>query len=132
MTSDWTRGRKVRLFPGQIVIREDLDADYRQYSHIVVPQVGENLDRRRTWHRGKVLAMGPIPEFLENSEMHHFECCDVMHGIGDYGFHIGSDVIFHWEHSERNFTRPWIDGKMACWVPWRLVDAVIEEAANNG
>jgi len=110
---------RIRLLRGQVVIREDLQASTRHYRNIVVPGVLDaekyNPDARqesRTWHRGIVLAMGAPMLTPTGAEV-------------EPGFAVGDDVVFHWEHLERGWTRPWTDGELAAWVPQYCVDAVI-------
>lgn len=108
----------IRLLRGQVVVREDLKADTDRYTHIVVPDVSTRDDkhaiaRARGWHRGKVLAVGPLAQTKKGIEV-------------DRGFGVGDTVLFHWEHHEAGFTRMWEDGELAAWVPQFCVDAVIE------
>lgn len=110
---------RVRLLRGQVVIREDLRADTRHFRHIIVPGVSnaerhdpDARQRARTWHRGNVLAMGAPMLTSKGVEVPH-------------GFAVGDDVIFHWQHREKSWTRPWVDGELACWIPQAFVDAVI-------
>lgn len=107
----------IRLLRGRVVIREDLKADTRQYTSIIVPDVSTSHDkdaiaRARKWHRGTVLAKGAPVLTCEGVEVPH-------------GFEVGDDVLFHWEHYEAGFTRMWEDGEPACWVPQVCVDAVV-------
>ena len=108
----------IRLLRGQVVIREDRKADTRHYTQLIVPDVSTAHDkdaiaRARKWHRGKVLAVGSPVLTRKGHEVPH-------------GFGVGDDVLFHWEHYEAGFTRPWVDGELACWVPQMCVDAVVE------
>lgn len=108
----------MRLLRGRVVVREDLKADTAQYKHIVVPDVSTQHDkdaiaRARTWHRGKVLQVGPPALTVDGVEV-------------PQEFKEGDDVIFHFEHHEKSWTRPWSDGEPAIWVPQQAVDAVIE------
>lgn len=105
---------KVRILRGQCVIREDLKADFRMYMHIVVPSMKgpEDTARSREWHIGTVLAYG--------------EPSQVAYRDVPWGFSVGARVIFHWEHNEKAWTRKWIDGEPACWVPQYAIDAVVE------
>lgn len=107
----------IRLLRGQVVIREHLYAGYDQYPSIIIPDVSTRHDkdaiaRERTWHRGEVLAAGP----------------PALHGPHEVPqeFKVGDLVIFHFEHLEKSWTRPWSDGKDATWVPQSCVDAVLE------
>lgn len=109
----------IRLLRGQVVIREDLDAATRHFRHIVVPNVSNEsahnpdaIAERRTFHRGKVLAMGAPMLTSKGVEVPH-------------GFAVGDDVVFHWIHGERLWTRPWLDGEPASWVPQAAVDGVV-------
>lgn len=107
----------MRLLQGRVVVREHLNADVEEFTHIIVPAVSTRDDRdaimrNRTWHRGTVLAVGPPAQFHGN---------DVP-----LGFEVGDVVLFHWVHSEVGNTRPWTDGLPACWIPQNAIDAVIE------
>lgn len=109
----------LKLLRGQVVVREEYDADYTQYKHIIVPQLQGDSDdrhaiaRRRTWHRGEVLSVGAPARTKKGVEVPH-------------GFEVGDTVFFHWEKNELNFTRPWTDGKLACWLMQKEIDAVLE------
>lgn len=108
----------MKVLRGRVIIREDYGADYEQYSHIIVPTPSTKDDkdavaRARTWHRGKVLALGAPALTKKGVEVPH-------------GFEVGDTVLFHWEHYEKGFTRPWTDGELACWVSQQCVDAVVE------
>ena len=96
--------RRVRIPRGQVVVRET-----RQQYSIIVPVEGP---REVKTHRGYVLAMGPPAQVSGH---------DVPHG-----FAVGDEVIFHWEKSEKAFTRAWIDGEDACWMMQHEIDGVIE------
>lgn len=109
----------IRLMRGQVVVREELNADTAHLTHIIVPGVSNSdlndaIDRNRTWHRGKVLAMGPPSRTRKGR-------AEVPHG-----FVVGDTVLFHWEHHEKSFTREWIDGEPAAWLSQRCIDAVCE------
>lgn len=108
----------VRLLRGMVVIREHLDADVEHFKHIIVPGVSTRNDRdavarNRTWHRGEVLAMGPPAKTAKGVEV-------------EPGFEVGSVVVFHFDHHEKAWTRPWVDGKNAVWCPQQMIDAVIQ------
>lgn len=109
-----------RVLRGQVVIREELDAQHAEYRHIVVPRAraGDDADgerRARTSHVGIVLAMGPPARTARGVEV-------------TPGFAVGDRVVFHWGHLERAWTRPWPeDGLDACWIPQEFVDAVLVE-----
>jgi co-chaperonin GroES (HSP10) len=110
----------IRLLRGQVVIRENLTADTNHYRHIVIPDVSdaEKYDadarqRARKWHRGTVLAMGAPMLSKTGAEI-----------VPE--FKVGDEVLFHWQHREKSWTREWIDGLLACWVPQAFVDAVLE------
>lgn len=110
---------KIRLIRGQVVVREDLLADYAQYTHIKIPGVDfsdtpDAIARKRTWHRGIVLAKGEPAKDKWGNEIAQ-------------GFEVGDAVVFHFEHHEKSFTRPWTDGKNAVWLPQWCVDAVLED-----
>lgn len=109
---------QIRLLRGQCVIREDLRADYRKYSSIFVPDVWTTDDkdavaRARTWHQGVVLALGAPVLTAGGAEV-------------PPGYAVGDTVVFHWEHHEKAYTRPWVDGENACWIPQGCVDGVVE------
>lgn len=141
----------IRLLRGRVVIREDMAADHAHLKHIIVPGVVADdhptaAARRRTWHRGTVLAMG-APALTRT------RACKACHGAGEYGagvsdqflercascygtgraggaeiphgFAVGDEVIFHWAHLETAWTVEWEDGKLAACVPQECVDAVI-------
>lgn len=110
---------KIRLLRGQVVVREDLDADFEQYKHVIRPGIAysdlpDELARKRTWHRGVVLAKGTPAKNKWGNEIAQ-------------GFEVGDIVLFHWEHHEKSFTRPWTDGKNACWLTQWCIDAVVED-----
>jgi len=144
----------IKLLRGRVVIREDLGADHAHLKHIVVPQAV--LDdhptaeaRRRTWHRGTVLAMGapartkrrkcrecagtgrvdvpcdPDPSLVYDKCFR----CGGSGGLGGvevpYGFDVGDTVLFHWVHLEKGWTVEWVDGEAAAVVPQECVDAVV-------
>lgn len=101
---------------GQIVIREELDAAHAHYRHIVTlrERDGNDADAERAarkFHIGRVLAMGPPARTARGVEVPH-------------GFEVGDRVVFHWGHLEKAWTREWIDGEPAAWVPQQFVDAV--------
>jgi co-chaperonin GroES (HSP10) len=101
-----------------VVVREDYKADTAHYTHLIVPDVSTQHDRdavarARKWHRGTVLAKGAPALTAKGVEVPH-------------GFEVGDTVLFHWNHYEKGFTRPWSDGEPACWVPQVCVDAVVE------
>jgi co-chaperonin GroES (HSP10) len=103
---------------GRVVIREDLNADHRHVQHIIVPSASTRdnpnaVAEARTWHRGRVLALGPPMLTKRGAEV-------------AYGFSVGDEVFFHFEHYERNATQRWEDGEMAVWVPQSCVDGVVE------
>lgn len=109
----------MRVLRGRVIIREDLKADTRQYTHIIAPDVSTKDDAdavavARTWHVGTVLAKGPPALTRKGVEVPH-------------GFEVGDTVYFHWAHYEKGFTRVWEDGELACWVPQECVDAVVEK-----
>lgn len=108
----------IRLLRGIVVVREDYKSDTAHYTHIIVPDVSTEHDRKavaraRKWHRGKVLAMGAPAMTSKGAEVPH-------------GFAVGDEVLFHWVNYEEGFTRPWEDGELACWIPQNAVDAVLE------
>ncbi len=109
---------EIRVMRGQVVIREDLDAAHRQFSHIVTLRSRDGDDakaeqRARTSHRGVVLAMGPPARTKKDVEV-------------DPGFKVGDEVYFVWSHLEKAWTRPWPDdGLDAAWVPQQNVLAVV-------
>ncbi len=112
----------IRLLRGQVVVRENLTADTDHYRHIIVPNVSDAerhdpdaRQRARKWHRGTVLAMGS-PMLSKGGVEVQPE------------FKVGDEVIFHWAHREKSWTREWVDGELACWVPQALVDAVLNES----
>ncbi len=107
----------IRLLRGQIVVREHLNADTEQFTHLIIPGVSTAHDkdaqaRSRTWHRGEVLAKGP----------------PALHGVHEvpHGFEVGDTVLFHFGHNEKAFTRPWTDGEPAVWLPQQAISAVLE------
>jgi co-chaperonin GroES (HSP10) len=113
----------IRLLRGQVVVREDLDADTSHFTHIVVPGVNDDerhdpdaRQRARKWHRGVVLAKGAPMLTPKGVEVPH-------------GFEVGDVVIFHWIHREKSWTREWVDGKLAAWLPQAAIDAVVEAAS---
>lgn len=115
----------IRLLRGQVVIRENLTADTSHYTHIVIPNVSnaerhdaDAIQRARTWHRGIVLAMGAPMLTPRGVEVPH-------------GFAVGDDVLFHWAHHEKAWTREWVDGLPACWVPQAFVDAVVATSSDR-
>jgi co-chaperonin GroES (HSP10) len=99
---------------GQVVIRENLTSDTDQFTHIIVPELGtwEERQGKRMSHRGTVLAMGAPALTRRDMEV-------------PPGFSVGDEVVFHWTHLEKAWTRPWIDGHPAVWVPQACVDAVV-------
>ena len=97
----------VRLLRGQVVIREERHVS----AHVWAP-TPENPRDVKT-HRGRVLAMGPPAVTRKGHEVPH-------------GFKVGDIVQFHFNHRERDFTRPWTDGEDAVWVPQECVDGVWE------
>lgn len=109
----------IRLLRGQVVVRENYAVHSQDYPHLVLPESRNGYDDRhavargRTWHIGEVIAMGAPALTKKGAEVPH-------------GFAVGDTVIFHWEHNEEQFTRPWTDGKLACWMTQRCVDAVVE------
>lgn len=108
-----------RLLRGQVVIREELDAQHAHYKHIVTLRAREGVDEdaekvARKFHVGRVLAKGPPAMTARGVEVPH-------------GFEVGDRVFFHWHHLEKAWTREWIDGEPACWVPHQFVDAVIDD-----
>lgn len=109
----------MRLLRGRVVIREDLKADQKRFPSLIVPDVTsydrDSVAASRTYHRGRVLGMGPPALTKQGHEVPH-------------GFTVGDEVLFHWVHNERGFTRPWEDGEPAAWIPQEAVDAVIEGA----
>lgn len=112
--------RRIRLLRGQVVIREDLRADTGEYTHLIIPDRfsphnPDHAQESRTWHRGTVLAMGAPMLTKRGVEVPH-------------GFAVGDEVIFHWAHHEKSWTREWVDGLPACWIPQAYVDAVVNEA----
>jgi co-chaperonin GroES (HSP10) len=109
---------RVRLLRGQVVIRENLRGAADHLKHIIVPDVftthnPDAVQEARTWHRGRVLAMGAPMLTPTGAEVPH-------------GFEVGDEVIFHWAHHEKSWTREWVDGEPAAWVPQWAVDAVVE------
>ncbi len=107
----------IRLLRGMVVIREDYDDAKRQFPSIIVPDVSTRDDkdaiaRDRTSHRGTVLAMGAPAITKTGAEVPH-------------GFSVGDSVVFHFEHYEKGWTRPWADGERAVWVPQVCVDGVV-------
>lgn len=107
----------IRLLRGQVVVREDLGADTAHLSQIIIPELGtaEERQRARKWHRGVVLAKGAPMLTTKGVEVPH-------------GFEVGDIVVFHWIHRERSWTREWVDGKFAAWIPQAAIDAVIGES----
>ncbi len=108
----------LRLLRGQLVVREQLNADTAHYRHIVVPDVSTEHDakavaRARKWHRGTVLQIGAPALTKDGAEV-------------EPEYKVGDTVIFHWIHHEESWTRPWTDGELACWLPQAAVDAVLE------
>lgn len=99
---------KIRLLPGQVVVRELLDR-----GTIIVPVTSEKLIRSEARsHRGVVLAMGSPAKTPSGIEI-------------PKGFSVGDIVYFHWIHNESKFTRPWPpDALDACWIPQEAIDAV--------
>lgn len=109
---------KVRLLRGQVVVREDKDAEFRHLC-ILVPGPSTKHDkdavpRSRAWHKGTVLAMGEPMRTEKGVEV-------------EPGFDVGDTVFFHFDHHEKSWTRPWVDGEEAVWVPQWCVDAVEEQ-----
>lgn len=105
----------VRLFPGMVVVRENIRGHYGR-SSIIVPDTVMADERSRRWHRGKVIAMGP-PARLDG-------------GTGPevpQGFRAGDEILFHFEKHEKARTRPWPpDGEPAVWLMQQEIDAVLE------
>jgi hypothetical protein len=104
------RDTPVRCRPlrGQVVIRE------RKIPASALIWGPEGNPRDVKSHRGVVIAMGePAHLFPGGPEVPH-------------GFVVGDEVVFHFNHLERAWTRPWVDGVDAVWVPQALVDGVIE------
>ena len=107
----------MRLLRGQVVVREDMTPHDRA-GRIIIPAVSNSdekhaVSRRRDWHVGEGIAMGPPAQTKRGADVPH-------------GFTVGDRVLFHWVHNEANFTLPWIDGQPACWVPQEAIDGVIE------
>ncbi len=102
----------IRLLRGQTVIRENHHADVAHFKHIIVPETYRDNARGRAWHLGEVLAMGPPMQTPRGVEVAP-------------GYSVGDTVIFHWGHHEKSFTREWIDGELAVWVPQSAIDAVV-------
>jgi co-chaperonin GroES (HSP10) len=104
---------EVRLMRGQCVIREDMGA-YHGQDKIIVPELGDYraAQDRRTFHRGRVLALGAPPVTKRGAEV-----------VPE--FKVGDEVIFHWEALEKAWTREWIDNEPAAWLPQQCVDAVL-------
>jgi co-chaperonin GroES (HSP10) len=89
---------------GQAVIRETS----ARPSVIWTPE-----DKEQRHHRGTILALGK-PALTEGHAEVPWECA------------VGDEVIFTWQHNEKEFTKTWTDGKPACWIPQKLVHAVVE------
>ena len=98
---------------GQVVIREDKSI-HRKYGSIIVP---DPFGDPPNWHIGTVLAMGPPAQIYT-----------AKHGAIDvpFDFVVGDKVLFSWNHNEKEFTKEWEDGQLACWIPQNLVHAVLE------
>jgi co-chaperonin GroES (HSP10) len=105
----------IRLLRGQVVVREDHHAATREFTHIVVPELGtaEERARKRTSHVARVLAMGPPALTRKGVEVPH-------------GFAVGDTVVFSWATHEKSWTRPWVDGELAAWIPQECVHGVVE------
>jgi hypothetical protein len=102
---------KVRLLPGQVVVREVLP---EASASLWTPQPGPREVRT---HVGRVLALGP-PARLNGSGP------EVPHG-----FEVGDLVQYHLTHLEKVATNPWPpDGEMAVWVQQENVDGVWVES----
>lgn len=102
---------QIRLFPGQVVVREDHAAQYK--GAIVIPDTVMANERARKWHRGKVIAKGPPATWHGHAVPH--------------GFDVGDEVLFHFAHHEKSRTRPWPhDGLDAVWLTQAEIDAVVE------
>lgn len=101
---------KVRLLPGQVVIRE---IQPEASAVLWTPELGA---RDVKTHTGRVLAMGPPAR---------------VNGTGaevPHGFAVGDLVQFHFVHLEKGARNPWPpDGEMAVWVPQEAVDGVWED-----
>jgi co-chaperonin GroES (HSP10) len=106
---------KIRLLRGQVVVREDMSARFSRYTDLglIVPDTVIAEERKRRWHRGRVLQMGApaLDEF--------------GHEV-PFGFDVGDQVIWHWITHEPSWTRPYVDGELACWLPQECIDAVID------
>jgi co-chaperonin GroES (HSP10) len=105
--------RHIRLLRGQVVIREDKSV-HRRYGSIIVPE-RQGRDPEN-WHVGTVLGHGP-PAFLNDKP---------DSPTVPFDFVVGDRVFFSWDHNEREHTKEWEDGKAACWIPQKLVHAVLE------
>lgn len=105
-----------RCLQGRVIIREDYKAEHA-HKLIIVPDISDANDkhaqaRKREFHRGVVLAMGPPATTRKGHEV-------------PPGFGVGDSVIFHWNHLEASWTFEWLDGERACCVPQQCVDAVV-------
>lgn len=103
--------QKIRLLRGQVVIREDVHADTSHFKSIVVPYMTNGRDK--PWHRGRVLQVGPPALTSKGAEV-------------PYEFGVGDEVIYHFNHHQKAWTRPWVDGKDATWIPQQLVSGVVQ------
>jgi len=108
----------IRPLRGRVIVREDVEADYSHLRHIVVPDVINDdhptaLARRRTWHRGRVVAMGEPARTRKGAEVPH-------------GFNVGDLIVFHWAHLESAWTFEWPDGSRVACIPQECVDGVYE------
>jgi co-chaperonin GroES (HSP10) len=96
-----------------VVIREDRATHYP--SSIVIPDSVMADERSRLWHRGRVLGMGPPAR----ANGHGAEVPP--------GFQVGDEVLFHYTHHQRAWTRPWPpDGEDATWMTQAEIHAVVE------
>jgi len=109
----------VRLLRGQVVIRE------RERASETIWTPAEHASKVRT-HRGTVLALGP-PALRSSMRWDATEREWIFRQIEvPHGFAAGDEVIYQFVHHQQNWTREWVDGKPATWVPQEAVDAVIE------
>ncbi len=98
---------KIRLMPGQVVIREETP---EASAVLWTPTPGA---RETHTHTGRVLAHGPPAR---------------VNGTGaevPHGFTVGDLVQYHFTSHEGVATNVWpLDGKVAVWLPQENVDGV--------
>jgi hypothetical protein len=101
---------RIRLLPGQVVIRE---VDPAPSESLWTPAPGE---RERHTHTGVVLAVGPP------ARTHGGTGAEVPHD-----FAVGDLVQYHFTSHKGAATRAWpLDGRPAAWIPQENVDGVWE------